>query len=226
MKDIRFNLKLNETTSVFTLNELKENLTPELFPHFHSGKLAKWLRVRNLDEQAEKVQALLISEKEHQAQLFKNLCDIFGKNMDENEAREILQNYKPSISEQNSNDEIVQSREIQEKKSKNENSLDDLIKWADENNISEDLIPRNKEKLVNLNRLYLGDKKLTMLPESIGMLTNLIDLSLYNNQLVTLPKSIEMLTNLTGLSLFGNPLLATSTKDWLRKKLPNCKIYF
>jgi len=116
MKDIKFNLKLNETTSVFTLNELKENLTPELFPHFHSGKLAKWLRVRNLDEQAEKVQALLVSEKEHQAQLFKNLCDIFGKNMDENEAREILQSYKPSISEQNNcNDE-----EVEQLKAKNE----------------------------------------------------------------------------------------------------------
>ena len=109
IKNTKFDLKLNDgAITLAILKDLEQNLTPELFPHFHSGKLAKWLRVRNLEEQAEKVQALLVSEKEHQAQLFKNLCDIFGKNIDENEAREMMQNYKPSISEQNANDEEVE----------------------------------------------------------------------------------------------------------------------
>lgn len=108
MKSIKFDLKLNDgAITLATLKDLEQNLTPELFPHFHSSKLAKWLRVRNLEEQAEKVQALLVSEKEHQAQLFKNLCDIFDKNIDENEAREMMQSYKPSISEQDFNNEEV-----------------------------------------------------------------------------------------------------------------------
>ncbi|MEI7796051.1 MAG: hypothetical protein WCI06_05365 [Methylococcaceae bacterium] len=249
IKPIKFDLKLSDgTTTLRTLDDLEENLSPALFEHFHSGKLAKWLRVRKLEEHADKVEALrtqyLDDKNELDVKLFKNLCEIFVSEVSEEDAREAMQDYQPATIEQNSNDEEIESlkaeiealkAEIEELKiqsvvqesanNESDEEFDKLIEWAEKNNISEDSIPRNKEKLVNLSRLYLGDNRLTMLPKSIGVLSNLTDLSVYNNQLTTLPDSLEMLTNLTSLSIFGNPL-TTSTKDWLCKKLPNCKIYF
>jgi len=87
-----------------------------------------------------------------------------------------------------------------------ESWIERLWKWADENEISDDEIPRNKEKLLNLTELSLNFNQLTELPKEIGNLTNLISLHLGGNQLTELPKEIGNLTNLTSLHLFENQL--------------------
>ncbi|MEI6747449.1 MAG: hypothetical protein WCL34_15915, partial [Methylococcaceae bacterium] len=93
MKTIKFDLKLkNGEITLRTLDDLEENLSPELFTHFHSGKLAKWLCVRKLDELAEKMEALrtqnIEDKNELDVKLFKNLCEIFVSEVSEEDARE------------------------------------------------------------------------------------------------------------------------------------------
>ncbi len=112
MKTIKFDLKLkNGEITLRTLDDLEENLSPELFTHFHTGKLAKWLRVRKLDELAEKMEALrtqnIEDKNELDVKLFKNLCEIFVSEVSEEQAREAMQNYQPATL-QNSNDEEIE----------------------------------------------------------------------------------------------------------------------
>jgi len=115
--------------------------------------------------------------------------------------------------------------------------LDELIAWADENGIAEDVLPRDADKilalkvldlaqcelscipnsigsLANLEELFLDGNNLSMLPESIGELTNLTWLSLHGNNLSMLPESIGELTNLTWLSLHGNNLAMLPNSIW------------
>lgn len=88
---------------------MKNNLSPALFDHFYSGKLAKWLCVRKLEELADNVEALrtqhLDDKNELDVKLFKNLCEIFVSEIDENDAREAMQDYKPENFEQESNND-------------------------------------------------------------------------------------------------------------------------
>jgi septal ring factor EnvC (AmiA/AmiB activator) len=114
IKPIKFDLKLSDgTTTLRTLDDLEENLTPELFQHFQSGKLAKWLRVRKLDELADKMEALLAAEKEHEVQLLKSLCEIFVSEINEENARQAMQHYKKSNSQQVNTDDEVERLEAE-----------------------------------------------------------------------------------------------------------------
>ncbi|MDO9214791.1 MAG: hypothetical protein Q8Q54_13495 [Methylococcales bacterium] len=81
MRPIKFDLPLNGTR-IATLEQLEGNLTPEILEPFRSGKLAKWLRVRKLDEQAEAVEALLAGDNEREMQLLKSLYGLFGGETD------------------------------------------------------------------------------------------------------------------------------------------------
>jgi hypothetical protein len=113
MKTIKFDLKLSKGVTLMRLDDLEENLSPELFTHFHSGKLAKWLRVRKLDELAEKMEALraqnIEDKNELDVKLFKNLCEIFASEVSEEEAREAVNDYKTSApTVENTNDEEVE----------------------------------------------------------------------------------------------------------------------
>jgi len=104
-----------------------------------------------------------------------------------------------------------------------------IWEWADEFEIPEKSIPRNRDELMAITRLaifkynwespeisYLPDEltllsnltvltinysAITVLPESIGQLTNLTKLSVGNNNLKELPESIGQLINLTKLSV-------------------------
>lgn len=112
--------------------------------------------------------------------------------------------------------------------------LNEIMKWADENDISElDInnsgIPRNEIELLNLEEIDLLGYDLKDLPSEIGILTNLKILNvnycdlesipseisnLYNlehlelgatcSKIVELPKSIVKLKNLKSLALNGN----------------------
>jgi hypothetical protein len=94
IKPIKFDLKLSNGISLSTLDDLEENLSPELFQHFHSGKLAKWLRVRKLEELADKMEVLqteyLEYKNELDVQLFKKLCEVFVSEVDLDDAREAI----------------------------------------------------------------------------------------------------------------------------------------
>ena len=95
--------------------------------------------------------------------------------------------------------------------------LDELIAWADENNIPDYQkneygffisLPRNKQKILSLTELYFYSYQLSYLPNSFGNLVNLRTLSLNDNQLSTLPDSFGNLANLTYLFLSNNQLSA------------------
>lgn len=117
IKPIKFDLKLSNGTKLATLDDLEENLTPELFQYFHSGKLAKWLRVRKLEELADKMETLqteyLEYKNELDVQLFKKLCEIFVSEVDLDDAREAVSEFKalPVVQTENT-EEIEESKEL------------------------------------------------------------------------------------------------------------------
>ena len=78
-----------------------------------------------------------------------------------------------------------------------------LWDWADANDISDDILARDREGLLASTNLFLRDNNLTELPKEIGNLINLTDLFLGSN-LTELPKEIGNLTNLTNLFLGDN----------------------
>lgn len=94
------------------------------------------------------------------------------------------------------------------------NWMERLWNWADNNNIS-DLIwvdnydhykglSRDKYELLECTELNLYKCELSELPKEIGNLTNLTKLNLGGNKLTELPKEIGNLTNLTWLNLSVN----------------------
>jgi internalin A len=80
--------------------------------------------------------------------------------------------------------------------------MNELIEWADINNISEDQMPRDKERLLALTKLDLINNQLTTFPDSLGQLTALTELDLSDNPLTDLPESIKQLTKLEVLNRF------------------------
>jgi len=92
--------------------------------------------------------------------------------------------------------------------------LDELIAWADENGIAEEVLPRDADKILALKVLDLAQCELSCIPNSIGSLANLEELFLDGNNLSMLPESIGELTNLTWLSLHGNNLAMLPNSIW------------
>ena len=111
-----------------------------------------------------------------------------------------------------------------------------LYKWADENHINTDILPRkfndlavlttldlsNKNivklpneicELVNLEVLDLSHNELTRLPHNIDKMTGLRTLHLSYNKLTDTPKSLARLTNITTLTLDNNRIKKQSTKN-------------
>ena len=90
--------------------------------------------------------------------------------------------------------------------SANDTWMHNLWRWADENNIENETIPRQKDKLMEVTVLQLFSRQLTSLPKEIGNLINLRELRLKKNELTKLPKEIGNLYNLEFLSLGWNQL--------------------
>jgi len=84
--------------------------------------------------------------------------------------------------------------------------MQNLWRWADENDIESETLPREKDKLMEITVLQLFSRQLTTLPKEIGKLTNLRELRLKRNQLTEIPKEIGDLSNLEFLSLGSNNL--------------------
>lgn len=76
VKKIRFDLKLFGR-NVGTLEELRENFELErIFQYYNDGKLEKWLKSRNYNEEAQKVAAI---DATHDTDNIKSLlCEIFS----------------------------------------------------------------------------------------------------------------------------------------------------
>ena len=88
----------------------------------------------------------------------------------------------------------------------NDNWMQRLWDWAEDNSISNSSLPYSREKLLILTELWLHENNLTELPKEIGNLTNLTKIWLHENNLTELPKEIGNLTNLTELWLHKNNL--------------------
>ncbi|MFT5759271.1 MAG: hypothetical protein ACI9LM_004028 [Alteromonadaceae bacterium] len=89
---------------------------------------------------------------------------------------------------------------------KNQAWADTLWEWADNNDISDDDLPRVLDELTQLTHLDLSNNHLTELPKEIGKLTQLTELNLSINSLTDLPKEIGKLIQLTELNLSINSL--------------------
>ncbi|MBS9783382.1 MAG: hypothetical protein KGV46_02390 [Pasteurella sp.] len=88
--------------------------------------------------------------------------------------------------------------------------MKELWAWADENNISEEKLPRDKDILLQITELNLSDCQLTELPESIGQLSALKILDLSNNLFDMLPESINQLSQLEKFYFRENNVLDIS----------------
>jgi len=95
--------------------------------------------------------------------------------------------------------------------------MERLWAWADENNIDEMELPRDKSGLINIRELNLLSKHFTELPKEIGQLTNLRALSLFNNNLTALPKEIVNLTNLKYVQFDQGLMLSLEQTNWAEK---------
>lgn len=88
VKKIRFDLKLSGR-NVGTLEELRENFELErIFQYYNDGKLEKWLKSRNYNEEARKVAAI---DTTYATDNIKSLlCEIFGVAFIQEELKKIV----------------------------------------------------------------------------------------------------------------------------------------
>jgi len=103
--------------------------------------------------------------------------------------------------------------------------IERLIAWACKHDISEQRLPRIKEKLLSLEVLNLSNIALHTIPKHIRVLKNLKKLYLTNCQLVQLPLEIFSLENLEILWLQNNYLITLSKEINNLKHLQELIIY-
>jgi len=89
----------------------------------------------------------------------------------------------------------------------NEGWMRRLWKWADDNGISDETIPRSVCRLLQLTTLDLSEKNLCEIPPEIGALTNLRILNIGQNRLTGLPDTLCDLCNLRELDVWNNALI-------------------
>ena len=87
MKPIKFNLSMRGV-KIATLESLRENFSAEILPIFQSGKLAKWLKSRDLLEQATAIEA--IDKNGSELRQLKAICQTLGLDDDEEVLQSLL----------------------------------------------------------------------------------------------------------------------------------------
>lgn len=103
-------------------------------------------------------------------------------------------------------DGVINRCELAREQEKLRSELLKIIAWADKNNIPQYKLPRDTEKLYNLDALDLNGLGLTHLPDNIGVLEHLEYLRIYSNEITHLPDSIGKLSQLTDLRVSYNQL--------------------
>jgi Leucine-rich repeat (LRR) protein len=81
-----------------------------------------------------------------------------------------------------------------------------ILNWADQEDISPKIIPREKINLLKLEKINLYGHGLNSIPEEIVQLENLTFFELTNNNLAQLPLNIGELKKLNFLSIAMNDL--------------------
>ena len=88
-KTIKFNLMM-DGTPVRTLEDLRDHFNIEdLLEHYHNGLLLRWLTVRGLQAQSEKIKIGAISAK-NDADIARQLITIFEMHGNQEQAQEII----------------------------------------------------------------------------------------------------------------------------------------
>ena len=91
MKKIKIDLQINGIYAK-NLQEVKDNFSIEILNHYKSGNLERWLKVRNMTTELEKLTAL---NQLDECILFKYLCAIFD--VEFNEANFIKEEKKRNL---------------------------------------------------------------------------------------------------------------------------------
>ena len=145
-----------------------------------------------------------------------------------------------TISELDDWDEYFENliNELQTKKAKLEkeaseilDAVEDWVKtiwtWADENNITNGKLSRQKENLLATTTIEFIGLKLKNIPKELCELENLTTLVLWDNDISFLPDEIVNFTNLKKLNLRGNPNLAISPnqKEWIEALRGKCSVF-
>ncbi len=213
--------ELNEAYSKQDLNKIKSILTSLETTGF--GLLV----VSNSIDDKEILRAKIEEFKENISNLEEEIEDIK------------LDDTFVTISELNDWDEYFEDlrNELQTKKEKLEkeaseilDDVEDWIKtiwtWADENNITNGRLSRQKENLLATTTIEFIGLKLKNIPKELCELENITTLVLWDNDISFLPDEIVNFTNLKKLNLIGNPNLelTQTQKDWI-DNLKNCTIY-
>ena len=95
---------------------------------------------------------------------------------------------------------------------KPESWMNELWDWADKYQISDDSIPRNAGKLVELDSLKIKSEQITTLPEALCNLVNLKKLWLECPNLTGLPCSIDQLQSLSYLEVNSDKITDLQTE--------------
>lgn len=248
VKPIKFDLKLADGTKLATLDNLEENLTPELLEHFYSGKLAKWLRVRKLNELADALDALLVAENEakheQDVQLFKKFCEIFVSEVDEEDAREAMESYTKSESSDSNDEEIEQLKaenealrtEIEQLKVSMSKNMDVVSSTDEKENVDEQLPSNAKSDDECVQLLENGDEtqraEIASQPNLSVELQKLLSKDASETVLIALANNVslndEVQAELVNLGLpeireaiASNPSLSEEQQTYLAKTASN-----
>ena len=79
-KTIRPNLRV-DGAEIATLDDLRDHITTELIPHVRAGRLAGWLRPRDMADELEAVEKMMAHDSQQDlpdAVILRELCRIFG----------------------------------------------------------------------------------------------------------------------------------------------------
>ena len=129
---------------------------------------------------------------------------------------EYFEELRNELTEQKTNLE-KEAMEVLAEKEEIEEWIQKLWNWADENNIPNGKLSRQKEKLLSITTIDFTGLKLKNICKEIFNLKNVTTFSLWDNDISFLPNEIVSFTNLKKLNLRGNPNLTITPfqQEWI-----------